>query len=319
MSTLITGGTGLLGSYLATLLIDRGEKPVLFDINPPHGMLSHMEDRFEFIQGTQSNMSVVLNTIKTFSIDTIYHLGGMLSVPSEVDPWSSFESNVIGTYNVLDAARILGVPKIIYSSTIATFSKDVPTDTIDDTTIQRPSTMYGATKVFGELLGRFYDRKFGIDFRGIRFPSIVGPGAKTAHMSIYNCWAIERPLMGMPYVLRCEPETRCPVMYYKDAARALVMLSRADKSAIETLVYNVAGVDPPFSAQVLVDAVKARISDAELTFDPNPEIVALLREIGNLRFDDMPARCEWGWTVEYPLEAMVDDFIREYHKNTKYN
>lgn len=316
MATLITGGTGFIGSYIARLLIEEGEQPVLFDIAPPRGMLSDLEGKFHFLQGSLSNLSVVLNALDTYRIDTIFHLGGMLSIPSENSPWASFESNVIGTYTVLDAARIAKVNRFIYSSTIATYSRDIESDVIDDKTLQRPTSMYGTTKVFGELLGRFYERKFGLDFRGVRFPSIVGPGAKTAHMSIYNAWAIEEPLKGNPYILRCEPETKCPVMYFKDAGQAFLMLSRTPKDNLKTMVYNLAGIDPPFSAQELVDMVRSRIPASSLSFDPDPAVVELLREIGRLRIDDSAAQREWNWKTAFPLEEMVDDFIREFRDHT---
>jgi hypothetical protein len=120
----------------------------------------------------------------------------------------------VGTFNVLEAARLEKVDQVIYSSTIATYSKDIQSNVIDDSTLQRPTTMYGATKVFGELLGRIYARKFGIDFRGVRFPSVVGPGVKTAHMSIYHSWTIEEPLRSNSYEIGVDPETRIPVITF---------------------------------------------------------------------------------------------------------
>ena len=196
MATLITGGNGLIGASLTRTIIDSGERPVVIDIAPVHPILKQWESRFAYFQGSVDNLPELLNIIKKESIDTIFHLGGMLSMPSEKKPWASFQANVVGTFAVMEAARLEGVEKVIYSSTIATYSKDIRSDVIDDFTLQRPTTMYGATKVFGELLGRVYARKYGIDFRGVRFPSVVGPGAKTAHMSIYQAWTIEEPLKG---------------------------------------------------------------------------------------------------------------------------
>ena len=189
---------------------------------------------------------------------------------------------------------------------------------IDDRTIQRPSSFYGVSKTFGELLGRFYHRKFGLDFRGVRLPSVVGPGARTAHMSIYNAWAIEYAIKGLSYVLECEPETRVPALYYKDAARALTTLSNAEPERILTRIYNIAGISPPFSARELVEVIEERLPDARLTFKPDPDIVELLRELGSLRINDECARAEWGWQVAYPLDELVDDFIEEFRRNRDY-
>lgn len=315
MATLITGGSGLIGASLTRMMIESGERPVVIDIAPVHPILKKWEPHFTYFQGSVDNLPELLNIIKKESIDTIFHLGGMLSMPSEKKPWASFQANVVGTFMVMEAARLEEVDKVIYSSTIATYSKDIRSSVIDDFTLQRPTTMYGATKVFGELLGRVYDRKYGIDFRGVRFPSVVGPGAKTAHMSIYHAWAIEEPLKGKPYEIYVEPETRVPAIYFKDAVRALWLLSRAKKEQIPTMVYIIAGISPPYSAEELVEAVRCRVPGARLTFNPDLGTMELLREIGTLRFDEEKARSEWGWKASYSLPEMVDDFIREFDQN----
>ncbi len=314
MTTLITGGTGFIGSCLARLLIESGERPVLFDVAPVQGPLMEIKGQFFFEQGSLAHLPTLMDCVEKYGVSRIFHLGGMLSLPSEKDHVAAFDANVIGTYNVLEAARIKRMSQVIYGSTIATYSKDIPGDMIDDRTIQRPSSFYGVSKTFGELLGRFYHRKFGLDFRGMRLPSVVGPGARTAHMSIYNAWAIEYPLRGLPYVLECDPETRCAVVYFKDAAQALMNLAKADPAKILTRIYNLAGIFPPFSAKELVEIVRNRIPGADLTFTPNPVVVELLRELGSLRIDDECARSEWGMKIEYPLEKMVEDFIQEFER-----
>ena len=316
MSILITGGSGLIGASLTRMIIESGGHPSVFDIAPIHPVLRKDESRFNYFQGSLDNLSDLLNLIKTEGIDAIFHLGGMLSLPSEQRPWASFQSNVVGTFNVLEAARLEKVNQVIYSSSIATYSKDIRSSVIDDFTLQRPSTMYGATKVFGELLGRVYARKFGIDFRGLRFPSIVGPGVKTAHMSIYHAWAIEQPLRGKAYEIYVEPQTKVPAIYFKDAVRALWLLSKAKKEQIKTMVYIIAGLT--YSARELAEVVQLKIPGARLTFDPQPDVMELLREIGTLRFDDEKARSEWNWKTSYSLSEMVEDFINEFRQNRSF-
>ena len=315
MSILITGGSGLIGASLTRMMVELGEHPAVFDIAPIHPILRELGSGFNYFQGSVDNLPELLNIIKMESIDTIFHLGGMLSIPSERKPWASFQANVVGTFNVLEAARLEKVNKVIYSSTIATYSKDIQSSVIDDFTLQRPTTMYGATKVFGELLGRVYARKFGIDFRGVRFPSVVGPGVKTAHMSIYHAWTIEEPLKGNPYEIYVEPETRVPAIYFKDAIRALWLLSKAEREQIKTMVYIIAGVTPPYSAMELAEIVRSKIPGARLTFNPDPNTMELLKEIGSLRFDEERARSEWDWNPSYSLSQMVDDFIGEFNRN----
>ena len=315
MPILITGGSGLIGASLTRMIIEQGEHPVVFDIAPIHPILRKFGARFSYYQGSLDHLPELLNVIKTEAIDTIFHLGGMLSLSSEKKPWASFQANVVGTFNVLEAARLEKVNQVLYSSTIATYSKDIPSTVIDDFTLQRPTTMYGATKVFGELLGRVYSRKYGIDFRGVRFPSVVGPGVKTAHMSIYHAWTIEESLKGNPYEIYVEPETRVPAIYFKDAIRGLWLLSKAKREKIKTMVYILAGITPPYSAKELAEVVCSKIAGARLTFRPDPDTMELVREIGALRFDEERARSEWDWSPSYTLSQMVDDFIAEFNNN----
>lgn len=318
MSILITGGSGLIGASLTRMIVESGERPIVFDIAPIPTNLKTIDSLFTYYQGSLENLPELLTIVKMESVDTIFHLGGMLSLPSEKKPWASFQSNVVGTFHVMEAARLEKVAKVIYSSTIATYGKDIHSNVIDDDTLQRPTTMYGATKVFGELLGRVYARKFGIDFRGIRFPSVVGPGAKTAHMSIYHAWTIEEPLKGNPYEIYVEPETRVPAVYFKDAVRALWLLSKARREQTKTMVYLIAGVSPPYSANELAEVVRSKIPGACLTFKPDPNTMELVREIGTLRLDEERARSEWGWKISYSLSGMVDDFIEEFNQNRSF-
>jgi nucleoside-diphosphate-sugar epimerase len=318
MTTLITGGAGFIGAYLTRLLVAAGERPVVFDIAPIHGPLAEIREHFILEPGSLAHLPVLMDCIEKHAVDRIFHLGGMLSLPSENNPWAAFDANIIGTYHVLEAARIKKMSQVVYGSTIATYSKDIPGDEIDDRTIQRPSSFYGISKTFGELLGRFYHRKFGLDFRGVRLPSIVGPGARTAHMSIYNAWAIEYAIKGQSYLLTCDPATRCPVLYFKDAAQALVDLSAAKPDRIRTRIYNIAGIKPAFSALELVEIIRSRVPGARLTFEPDPVVVELLQELGSLRINDDCARAEWGLRIAYPLKEMVEDFIREFEKYRNY-
>ena len=226
MAVLITGGYGLIGSTLARMLVAKGEKVWVFDKFTPPQRFQGIADAIQTIPGDLANPSKVMEAVKESAPQVIFHLGGMLSLPANADPQSAYATNVAGTYHVLEAARLFQVPKVIFTSTIATYGLDIQKDVIDDFTLQRPITMYGATKVFGELLGRFYRTKYNIDFRAVRFPAIIGPGAKTAHISIYNAWAVEKAFYNEPYEIFVEPQIRCPILYFKDAARSLMLAER---------------------------------------------------------------------------------------------
>jgi threonine 3-dehydrogenase len=315
MAILITGGTGFIGSLVARLAIAEGLSPILLDPAPPGQSLADIADQVEYVRSSMNSLSSLVETMRGHEVDSIFHLGGMLSVPSEEDPWSAFEVNIDGTYRALEAARLCGVKKFVFASSIAVYGNDLPQGPVGDASVERPTSMYGVGKVCGELLGRYYQSRFGLDFRAIRVPSVVGPGSKVPHMSIYNCWAIEKPLLGQPYQILVDPETRCPVIYYKDAAQALWQLFKAPESGIKTLVYNVNGVIPPYSAGELVEEVRSAIPGARLSFAIDPQINQMISRLGRLELDDSKARAEWGWQPSSDLPGMVRRFIQDFHKD----
>ena len=126
MGTLITGGTGFIGAEIVRLLVEAGEEDlVVFDVNPSTQRLGDIADEVETIRGDLSNFSHVLNAVQQAEPRTIYHLGSMLSVPSDADPSAAFRANAQGTFHVLEAARLLGVAQVLFSSTIATYGFDI--------------------------------------------------------------------------------------------------------------------------------------------------------------------------------------------------
>lgn len=244
------------------------------------------------VQGNLGNFSHIFNAVKHAGSRVIYQLAGMLSVPSEADPPAAFRANAFGTFHVLEAARLSGIEQVIFSSSIATYGPGIQEDVIGDNTLQRPQLFYGATKIFGEHMGLFYKRKYGLDFRGICFPSIVGPGVKTQGVAQYTCWVIEECAGGNPFTIWVKPETRVPVLYIKDAARAAVDLAQAPLEAIKTVNYLLAGVTPVAIAGELADLVKTRLPDTRIHFKPDPELQNLLDQL-LLLLDDTHAKQEW--------------------------
>lgn len=311
MSTLVTGGTGFTGAQVVRFLLAKGEEDlVVIDINPSTTLLNDVKDQVEVVGGDLGNFSHVLNVVKASRPKVIYHLGGMLSAPSEADPPASFRANAMGTFHVLEAARLFDVPQVVFSSTLGTYGLDNRAEAIDDYTLQRPLLFYGATKVFGEHMGLFYKRKYGLDFRGIRYPSIVGPGVRTPGVVQYTSWVIEESIKGNPFTIWVEPETKCPVIYFKDAALAIIRLAEVPMANIKMVNYVIAGVTPVLSARELADIVKARVPAARIEFKPSAEIQRVVDNL-ILPIDDRIARKEWGWKCEYDQKRMVDDFISE--------
>ncbi len=317
MSKLITGGTGFVGAELARILTDCDEKVVLFDLTPNLDRLEGIEEKVKVIQGDLKVGPEIFNVIQANGIDTIYHLGSMLSVPSDANPWASFQVNVMGTMHVLEAARLFGVKKIIFASTAGTYGLGT-TGVVTDETLQRPITMYGCGKLYCELLGRFYRRKFGLDFRSVRYPAVIGPGVKTPGVAQYNAWMIENAVLGKPFECYVAEETKIPVMYFKDAARCTDRVCGAEKEQIKTINYNVAGVVPVRTAKELEKAIRKYIPGTRVTYKPDPKIMEFFETLRMEEIDDARAQEEWGWKPSYAhLEDVVADFIQEMRSHPK--
>ena len=309
---LITGGTGFIGSCLAKKLLEQDREVATLDIKATAPMLQPFEGRWRHFQGNLGNLGEVLTAVAEARPEIIYHLGGMLSMPSEQNPQASFQTNIVGTYNVLEAARLFGVRQVIYSSTNGTFGLDLQgTKVISDNSLQRPFTIYGVGKLFGELIGRYYTRKYGLDFRSVRLPAVVGPGAKTKNVSIYNAWSIEKSFFKEPYEIFVEPEIACPVIYFKDVARAFLALAEAPREKIKTVNYLIVGVTPMPKAKELVAVIESRLPHARLSYRPDQLAMDFHRMSQGVCWDETPAVSEWGWQPGYGLAEMVDDFIME--------
>lgn len=311
MTKLITGGTGYIGVELARILVERGEKVVLFDIVINRYRIADIENRLKIVQGDLSNYSQVFNVVKDNNVTEIYHLGSLLTNISDINPWGSFQTNVIGTYNVFEAARLLEVEKMMFTSTFGTYGLLLD-EVLTDVSIQRPVTFYGCGKLYCEGMGRFYNKKFGLDFRSIRYAQMIGPNVRTP-----GHWApgmIENTILGKPYeCIYAHPETAISMIYVKDAARAADMVLRAPQKNIKMMNYNVAGVQEFVSARELEKRLKKRYPGSRIIYRPDASLQAIGNDFRTLkRFDDSYARDEWGWKPEYGSpEAIIAVFERD--------
>jgi threonine 3-dehydrogenase len=311
MAKLITGGTGFVGAELARTLAARGEKIILFDLYANRDRLEGIEEKVQVVLGDLKVGAEVFNVVRDHQIEGIYHLGSMLSAPSDANPWASFQVNVQGTLHVLEAARLFGVKKVVFASTVGTYGLGT-TGVVNDETLQRPITMYGCGKLYCELLGRFYHRKFGLDFRSVRYPAVIGPGVRTPGVSQYNAWMIEYAFLQRPFECDVTGEAMIPVMYFKDAAHCTDLVYRAEKEKVRTMNYNVSGVTPARTARELEAVVKKHIPGAKITYRPKPEVMVFFETLRLEEIDDRRAREEWGWQPLYAdLEKVVTDFIEE--------
>jgi threonine 3-dehydrogenase len=310
MAKLVTGGSGFIGAQLVRDLVARGDDVVVF--SRTSGRLRGMEESVTMVRGDLADISQVMNAVKEHRIDCIYHLGAMLSLPSEANPWASYRVNVVGSMNVLEAARLFDVSPVVFASSTAVYGLGIESPVITDNTLQRPTTIYGSGKVFIELMGRFYRKKFGVDFRSIRIPSLVGPGITTRAIGQYNSWMIQETALGRPYECYGPPDKGLPLLYFKDTSTAFCGLAGAGADRIKTVNYNVAGINRAIPPEEIEASIKKFVPDAAISYNPDPVVVQYFDTVRYEALDDTPAREEWGWKPGFDsVDAMVQDFISE--------
>tara|TARA_B100000929_G_scaffold225958_1_gene182257 strand:- start:1313 stop:2245 length:933 start_codon:yes stop_codon:yes gene_type:complete len=306
MSTLITGGTGFIGAEIARMLVESDD-----DVHVAHrsgnlGRLEGIADQVELHQFDLSVPGSATSLLAEVAPERLFHFGAILTAPGEDDPQALLQANAAGFIELIEAARLAGTEKMIFASSIGTYGRDTGGGVINDLTLQRPRSVYGVTKVFGENLGAYYRQKYGLDFRGLRYPSIVGPGVTTWSVAQYTSWMIEKPALGEPFDVWVPPEAVVAILHYHDAARAAIELADAPADAIDSINYLVDGVQPTPTAGELAEVVRSRIPDAEINFSAPADAMA-----GSIRIDDSAARREWGWCPNFDTEGMVDAVIAE--------
>lgn len=306
MTTLITGGTGFIGAEIARMLIDQGEETIhVAQRSQSLGRLDDLADHIELHHLDLTDEVEIASVIGTVEPTRLFHFGAILTGPGEKDPQTLLEANAVGFIRAIEAARTAGTEQMIFASSIGTYGRDLGSGPIDDLSLQRPGTVYGVTKVFGENLGAYYRHKYGLDFRSLRYPAIVGPGVTTWSVAQYTSWMIEKPAKGEAFEAWVAPEATVAILHYRDAARAAVELAAAPREAIRSINYLVDGARPTPSAGQIADAVRHRLPDADITFAPDPD-AGLPRSV---IIDDRAARDEWGWAPSYTLDDMIVDIM----------
>ena len=311
MTVLITGGTGFIGAEIARQLVVQGAQNIfILHRRSNFQRLQDIAGQLHFVQADLGDVARITEVVQQIQPEVIYHLGAVLTGPGEANPQAAIQTNVQGMVALLEAARLNEVRQLLFASSIGAYGADIQEKMLTDVTLQRPFTIYGITKVFGEQLGAYYKRKYGLDFRGLRYPSIVGPGVKTPSVVQFTSWVIEECARGNPFTMTVTPETAVPLMYYKDAARAMIQLGQVPLENIQTVNYLVDGLKPAPTASQLADTVRHTIPGAKIDFAPDWELQLILDQL--LRpLDDSRARTEWGWLPAYDQAAIVADFLLE--------
>jgi len=308
---LVTGACGQIGSELTMVLRKRyGKKNVVVtDIAEPIPALRDAGP-FEFLDVTQRG--AIAAVVDRYNIGTIYHMAAILSATGERKPHLAWNVNLIGLYKILEIARERKIDRVFCPSSIAAFGPETPRDNTPQETIMQPTTMYGITKVTGELLGNYYFQRFGLDVRGVRYPGIISsetpPGGGTTDYAVEIFY---EAIKHKQYTCFVRENTVLPMMYMPDCIRATVMLMDADLSRLKHHAnFNVAGLS--FSAGELAAEIKKHIP--EFVCEYKPDFRQEIADSWPRTIDDSVAREEWGWEPQYDLAAMVADMLEKLGK-----
>ncbi|GMU65417.1 MAG: UDP-glucose 4-epimerase [Acidobacteriota bacterium] len=302
---LVTGALGQIGSELVPALRARhGEDAVVAsDIRVPSG--SATDGPFEVLDVT--NFRQLQDLVRRQEIGTIFHLAALLSATAEERPHVAWEINMGGLYKVLEVARENRCA-LFHPSSIAAFGPGTPRVATPQDTLQRPNTIYGVTKVAGELLCDYYAKRFGVDIRGLRFPGLIShvapPGGGTTDYAVaifYDALKYGR------YECFLGPETRLDMMYMPDAIRAVVELMDADGTRlVHRNAFNLAAVN--FTPEELAVEIRKHLPGFTIEYDVDP-VRQAIADSWPQSLDDSAARAEWGWRPRYDLAAMTADML----------
>ncbi len=306
---LITGAVGQIGSDLTMYLREKhGNENVVaigHRTKPSEKLLN--SGAFEFIK--IEDINEVENVIKKYNIGTIYHLAAILSAIGEKNPQLAWNVNINGLYNILEVSREYKCSLFVPSS-IGAFGPSTPADNTPQDTIQRPTSMYGVTKVAGELLCDYYYTRFNVDTRGVRYPGLISyetlPGGGTTDYSVEIFY---EAIKNKKYTCFLKHDTMLDMMYMPDAIKGCVDLMEADPAKLKHRnAFNLTATN--FTPEQIATEIKKHIPEFQIDYDVDPIRQAIADSWPN-HMDDSAAREEWGWNPKYDLELMTKDMLEK--------
>jgi UDP-glucose 4-epimerase len=309
MAILITGA-GLVGTHTAQRLLDRGEKPILYDLAPNRAYMETVLDcdRLPIVRGDIRDLPHLMQVTREHQPDVIVHTAGLIGGRVEEEPYSGLQINLQGTVNVLETARVMGVRRVVFASTEGVYDRANQMDVdakIPEASPYGYNPLYGAAKASSELIGHAYAGTFGVDFIALRFSALFGPGtfvggsaAGEFMHSLITAAVEQRPLRVRPWPARRE------YTYAKDIAAGVVAACLTEN--LQHRVYNL-GPGRTYSLEEIVGAVKKIEPGADISIG-GPMNDALARALRNSGFDVSRAKADLGWAPEYDLEAAFRDY-----------
>lgn len=304
---LVTGALGQIGSELTFNLRKKygAENVIATDIRMPSDQNLRDGGPFEFLDVLDEHH--ITRVMQQFKVNIIFHLAAILSAIGETRPAAAWRVNVTGLYNILEAARQYKCA-IFFPSSIGAFGPSTPKDRTPQETIMRPETMYGVTKLTGELLCDYYFKKFKVDTRGVRFPGLISyetePGGGTTDYAVEIFF---EAVKHQRYTCYLSADSSLDMMYMPDAIKAMIDLMEADGQKLSNRnAYNITAMS--FTPEILAAAIRNHIPDFKIDYNVDP-IRQRIADSWPNSMDDSAARTEWGWNPDYNLQTMTDDMI----------
>ena len=254
----------------------------------------------------------VSKVVEKYGIDTIYNMAAILSAVGEQNPQACWDVNMNGFQTVLEVGREKELSRIINPSSIAAFGPETPQNNTPNDTVLKPKTMYGVTKVAGELLGDYYFKRYGLDVRGMRLPGIISwktpPGGGTTDYAVAIYY---EAVQHGKYECFVRENTVLPMMYMPDALKSMIDLANAPLEKLQHHCdFNVTAMS--FSAGELAAVIKKHVPGFKVTY--KPDFHQAIADSWPKSIDDSVARKEWGWKPTYDLEAMTKDMLLNLRK-----
>ncbi|MFO7734739.1 MAG: L-threonine 3-dehydrogenase [bacterium] len=250
-----------------------------------------------------------------YGIDHIINMAAILSAVGENKPMLAWDVNMNGLINVLEVAREHKMKQVLIPSSIAVFGPETPKVNTPQETVLKPTTMYGITKVSGELLSDYYVQKYGLDVRGLRYPGIIShetlPGGGTTDYAVAIYY---EAIKNKKYNCFVKPDTKLPMMYMPDCLKSTVDLFEADFESLKHHSdFNVTGMS--FTVAEMAEEIRKHIPDFEIEY--NPDYRQDIADSWPDSIDDSAAREEWGWSPDYDLSAMTKDMLEKLEKKLR--
>lgn len=303
---LLTGAGGQLGSELTEALAKKfgAENIVATDVN------EKVAEKFSYCTFEVLDIQDVLrleHLVDSHQITQIYHLAALLSAVGEKNPLFTWNLNMNGLLNVLEVARKKNLDKVYWPSSIAAFGLNTPKIETPQETVTEPNTVYGITKVSGELWCQYYFEKYGVDVRSLRYPGLIGykslPGGGTTDyaVDIYH-----KAIAGEVFSCFLSEDTYLPMMYMPDAIKATISLMDAPKEQIKVRTsYNISALS--FSPKEIYESILKEIPDFKIKYEP--DFRQKIADSWPDSINDSAARSDWGWNPDFDLDKMTKDII----------